>query len=349
MDPFDSLTRLGVEQASSLAALPLAGLRREYPNKMDHVMLDGGDVCSPRQCHPAFYGCFDWHSSVHGHWMLARLLKSFPDLPQAGAVEKLFCEHFTEDNLKREAEYLSAPGRKSFERPYGWAWLLKLAEELHAWNDPRAQKWSQAMAPLSEAAKDRYMEFFPEQTYPIRSGVHSNTAFGLAFALDYARAVGDGEFESMLVERALTYFGDDRDYPAEWEPGGDHFFSPALIEVCLMSRVLSGNEFSNWLCGFLPGLADGHPRSLLQPAVVNDRSDPKIVHLDGLNLSRCWAFRETAARLPQNDRRQPHLLTAARAHTRATLEHINSGHYEGEHWLASFAVYFHLGHGRVGS
>lgn len=346
MDSFDSLTGLEVEQASSLATLPLAGLRREYPNKMDHVMLGGGDVCSPRQCHPAFYGCFDWHSSVHGHWMLARLLKSFPDLPQAEAVESLFDDHFTEDNLNREAEYLAHPGRKSFERPYGWAWLLKLAEELHTWDDPRARSWSQAMAPLSKAVTERYLEFFPKQTYPIRSGVHSNTAFGLAFALDYARTVGNRELESMLMDRALTYFGDDRGYPADWEPGGDHFFSPALMEVCLMARVLLGEEFSHWLSDFLPGLADGEPKNLLQPAVVSDRSDPKIVHLDGLNLSRCWAFKEMAARLPKADPRQPRLLAAAAAHKQATLQHITSGHYEGEHWLASFAVYFHLGHGR---
>lgn len=310
-------------------------------------MLDARDVCAPRQCHPAFYGCFDWHSSVHGHWMLAKLLKTFPDLPEARAVEKLFDEHFTVENLTLEAEYLSHPGRQSFERPYGWAWLLKLFEELYLWDDPRARRWWQAMAPLSDAVVARYRQFFPKQNYPIRSGVHSNTAFGLAFALDYARAVGNAEFESMLVERAFFYFGSDRQYPAEWEPGGDHFFSPALIEVCLMARVLSRQEFSGWLSRFLPGLVEGKPPSLLRPAAVNDRSDPKIVHLDGLNLSRCWAFREMADKLPAHDPRQGHLLRAAAAHVEATLDHVTSGHYEGEHWLASFAVYFLLGHGRV--
>jgi hypothetical protein len=235
--------------------------------------------------------------------------------------------------------YLAQENRKSFERPYGWGWLLKLAEELHDWDDPQGRKWSQNLQPLADAIALRYLDFFPKQTYPIRSGVHSNNALGLTFALDYAREAGDDALEAMILERSRTYFGNDRDYPASWEPDGDHFLSPSLTEADLMRRVLKPEDFQIWLGNFLPELEDGVPESLLKPVTVSDRSDPKIVHLDGLNLSRAWAMFGIASALPEGHPVKMVLRNSAREHGRAALDHVTSGDYAGEHWLASFAVY----------
>lgn len=217
--------------------------------------------------------------------------------------------------------------------------MLKLVEDLHGWNDEDGKRWSQNLQPLADAFVEKYLNFLPKQTYPIRTGVHPNTAFGLAFALDYARAAGNQKLESLIVERSRTYFGHDMDYPASWEPGGEDFFSPALMEADLMRRVLSATEFSGWFHHFLPGVARGEPKALLQPAIVTDRTDPKLVHLDGLNLSRAWCMRSIALALPQNDPARKVLAQAATAHAQAALVHVASGNYEGEHWLASFAVY----------
>lgn len=322
--------------ASSWAKLPLRCVEQEYPNKLDHVMNDAGEVRSPRSLHPAFYGCFDWHSAVHGHWMLVRLLRSFPDIPDAAKVREVLNRNITAETIRIEVEYLNQPNRKSFERTYGWAWLLKLAEELRAWKDPDAQRWARTLEPLSQAIVQRYEDFLPRQNYPIRTGVHPNTAFGLAFALDYARAAGLNEFEKLLIERARFYFEQDRDYPARWEPGGEDFFSPALMEADLMRRVMAPDEFRKWFARFLPNLAS--EATLLKPAVVTDRTDPKLVHLDGLNLSRAWCMQGIATALGREDPRHRLLLEAAQAHLKATLPEVASGHYEGEHWLASFAV-----------
>ena len=332
----DSLT---LAQATRLAQLPLKCIQKEYPNKLDHVMNDGGEVQSPRALHPTFYGCFDWHSSVHGHWMLVRLLKTFPNLPDAAAIRTALRENLSSANLQGEVAYLKQANRQSFERTYGWAWLLKLAEELHSWNDADGKQWAANLQPLAEALVVRYLNFLPKQTYPIRTGVHPNTAFGLAFALDYAKAAGDQKLTSLLVERSRTYYGNDVNYPAAWEPGGEDFFSPCLMEADLMRRVLSPAEFKTWFDRFLPGIAKGEPKSLLQPATVADRTDPKIVHLDGLNLSRAWCMRSIAAALPKNDPARKALVKAATLHANDALAHVASGDYAGEHWLASFAVY----------
>jgi hypothetical protein len=325
--------------ASRFAGLALKGIQQEYPNKLDHVMNDAGEVRSPAALHPAFYGSFDWHSSVHGHWMLVRLLKRFPGLPEAPRIRSVLNSHLSAANLQIETAYLNRPNRASFERTYGWAWLLKLAEELHDWDDVDGRRWSAALRPLAEAFAARYMDFLPRQDYPIRRGVHPNTAFGIAFALDYARAVGDPALEELLLERSRTYFGSDRDNPAGWEPDGDDFFSRSLIEADLMHRVLEPGEFTVWFHAFLPRLTEGEPHSLLTPAEVSDRTDPKIVHLDGLNLSRAWCLKGIAAALPSDDPVRGVLLESAARHAAATLPHIASGNYEGEHWLASFAVY----------
>ena len=242
-EPLPALTR---EQASGFARLALKGLGKEYPNKPEHVLAGPDDVKGPKALHPAFYGCYDWHSSVHGHWMLVRLLRLFPDLPEAKEIRAVLAEHLTAENLKAEADYFARTESRSFERPYGWAWLLKLAEELHGWDDPDARRWSQNLRPLADVIVARYLEFFPKQTYPIRTGVHPNTAFGLAFAHDYARAVGDTRLRALVEERARAYFGEDADAPARWEPGGADFFSPSLMEADLMRRVLPA--------GRVPGL-----------------------------------------------------------------------------------------------
>jgi hypothetical protein len=327
------------KQASGFARLALKAVAREYPNKPGEVLNGPADVRGPRAMHPAFYGSFDWHSSVHGHWLLVRLLRLFPDMPEAKQVRAVLAEHLTARNLKAEADYFGRPNEQSFERTYGWAWLLKLAEELHGWDDADARRWSKNLRPLADVIVARYLAFLPKQTYPIRTGVHPNTAFGLAFALDYARAVGDRRLRSLLEERSRTYYGKDADAPAAWEPDGADFFSPSLMEADLMRRVLPPARFRAWLTRYLPGLARGEPRTLLLPAKVTDRSDPQLVHLDGLNLSRAWCMRNIAAALPGDDPARRVLLDSAVRHAEAALRHVASGDYAGEHWLASFAVY----------
>jgi hypothetical protein len=334
----DQLT-LTQPEASHFASLALKCVRKEYPNKLDHVNNDAADVRSPRAMHGAFYGCFDWHSSVHGHWMLVHLLRLFPGMPEAREIRTALNANLDARNIAGEVAYLGQANRASFERTYGWAWLLKLAEELHTWNDEDGRRWSQNLQPLADALAEKYLSFLPKQTYPIRTGVHPNTAFGLAFALDYARAFGNQKLAALIVERSRTYYARDKNYPAAWEPGGEDFFSPALIEADLMRRVMSKTEFAVWFRRFLPGTTRGEPKVLLQPAIVTDRTDPKLVHLDGLNLSRAWCMRSIASALPQKDPARRVLARSALAHAKVTLPHVASGNYEGEHWLASFAVY----------
>jgi hypothetical protein len=337
--PGQNRSELTQAQASHFAALAMKCIQKEFPNKLDHVNNDKDDVRSPKTMHPAFYGCFDWHSTVHGHWMLVHLLRLFPDMPEAPKIRRALDENLSDKNIVKEVAYLKEANRASFERTYGWAWLLKLAEELHGWNDDDAKRWSRNLQPLAEALADKLAAFLPKQNYPIRTGVHPNTAFGLAFALDYARALGDKKLESLIVERSRTYFGADTNYPAAWEPGGEDFFSPALMEADLMRRVMPRGEFTRWFHRFLPGVNQGQPKALWKPAIVTDRTDPKLVHLDGLNLSRAWCMRSITHGLPQTDPARRVLSESAAAHAQAALPYIASGNYEGEHWLASFAVY----------
>jgi hypothetical protein len=327
---------LNIEHAADLA---LAGITREYPNAPGLVLNGPADLQTPRTLHPAFYGCFDWHSSVHGHWMLVRLLRLFPNLPQAAAIRFGLTGNLSAANLRTEADYFTGPNRRSFERTDGWAWLLKLAEELSAWPDPDAAAWSQNLQPLVEVIVNSYLDFLPKQTYPLRVGTHPNMAFGLAFALDYARACKNKKLESLLVDRSRDYFLHDTNVPAAWEPGGNDFFSPSLLEADLLTRVLPPTEFADWFHRFLPEL----PPSLLTPPTVSDRSDLQLVHLDGLNLSRAWCMRRIASTLPDQDPVRNVLLESAERHTQEGLAHVASGHYGGEHWLASFAVYLLFG------
>jgi hypothetical protein len=335
-EPAGPLTR---ERASAFAKLALKGIDKEYPHKPGVVWSAADDVKGPKALHPAFFGCFDWHSAVHGHWLLVRVVKQFPDLPEAKRAREVLNDHLTADKIRAEAAVFAQKEQKSFERPYGWAWLLKLAAELHTWDDADARTWAASLKPLAELIATRYVEYFPKQTYPIRSGVHSNTAFGLSFAHDYAKSVGDKKLLAAIEERAKAYYSKDADAPARWEPDGADFLSPSLCEADLMRRVLPADEFRGWFHRYLPGAAKGEPNTLLSPATVTDRTDPQLVHLDGLNLSRAWCLKGITAALPADDPARKVLLDSAAKHAEAGLKHIASGDYAGEHWLASFAVY----------
>ena len=325
-------------QAEHYARLPLANLSREYPNHVMHLLNGPHDVRSPRQLHPIFYGCYDWHSAVHGWWLLARCAAHFPQLSHTAQIHALFEQHFTEELGRREADYFLQPGRAPYERPYGWAWLLKLAAELHHWSAPQAAAWRAALQPLVSTLRQRLIDFLPRQTYPIRTGTHYNTAFALLLALDFARDEGDAALYSTLQEAALRYYAADTDYPSHYEPGGDDFLSGALTESALMSTVLPQQEFAAWLDRFLPDLAGTRHAALLAPVTVADRGDPKTVHLDGLHLSRAWCLRTIAQVLPPTHPAQTRIRDAASSLAAASLPHVDSGDYGGEHWLATFAL-----------
>jgi hypothetical protein len=324
--------------ASRFARIALANVAREYPNKLDHVLAGPQDVAAPHELHPAFFGSFDWHSCVHAHWLLVRVLKKHPGLPEASAIRAALDATFTAANMETEIEYVRRPEARAFERSYGWAWLLKLAQELACWSDVDAHRWSRDLAPLAYAFGERYVEWLADATYPIRHGVHTNTAFALAFALDYARDCDAGALRDAVEAKARAWYLDDADAPAAWEPSGTDFFSPALIEADLMRRVLDAAAFGDWLARFLPGIPRGEPATLFTPAFVSNRGDPYIVHLEGLNLSRAWCWRAIAAALPEGDKRIAIAARAAEAHQEAGLHGVGSGDYVGDHWLATFAV-----------
>jgi hypothetical protein len=323
------------ETASRFAKHVLASVVREYPNKLDHILGSDGDVKSPRALHPAFYGCFDWHSSVHGHWMLIRLLKTYPDLPEADAIRKIMDEQLSTEAIRQETAYFTAPANRGFERTYGWAWLLKLGAELRSWDSPEARRWSAQLQPLTDAVSQAFQTYLPKLTYPNRTGIHPNTAFSLDLALDYARVAKDGALEKVVLDRARAYYLKDTRGPIAWEPGGEDFLSPCLEEAALMAKVMEPAAFRTWVVAFLPDLMK---TGLLQPAVVSDRTDPRIVHLDGLNLSRARCLHVLAESLPAKDARRKALERASLEHAEAALPHVVSGNYEGDHWLASFAV-----------
>jgi hypothetical protein len=328
--------RLTRPLASRFAEIALGHVAREYPNKVEHVMADADDVRGPRALHPVFYGSFDWHSCVHGYWTLARLWRRFPDLPEAARIRVVFDAHLVPEKVAGELAYLERKESATFERPYGWAWLLKLFAELSLMTDEAGRRWAAALEPLVRAFAARFLAFLPKATYPVRVGTHFNSAFALVLALDYAEAVGHEALAEVVCDKARRWYDGDRDCQA-WEPGGDDFLSPALVEAECMRRVLDERPFLAWLDGFLPRLAERSPVTLFTPATVSDRSDGKIVHLDGLNLSRAWCWRSLAAALPDEDARRPMAQAAARAHLERSLPHV-SGDYMGEHWLATYAV-----------
>lgn len=328
---------LTLADATRFASLALSCVGREYPNKIAHSLSSGADIKPPRQLTPAFYGCYDWHSSVHGHWLLARVARSFPDSPIAQQAKAALAANLTAGNLHEEARYVSAEGRASFERPYGLAWLLQLASELREWDDDQARLWSRNLAPLEKVTVARLSEWLPKLTKPVRSGEHSNTAFGLGLALDYARLTNDLGFEHSLETSARDFYLNDRACPVSYEPSGEDFLSPCLAEADLMRRVLSESDFMTWFATFLPEL--NGPRAELPVGEVLDKSDGKLVHLDGLNISRAWMLKSVALRFPANDQRRDSLLQLARLHQAAGLAAVTGEHYEGGHWLGSFAIY----------
>lgn len=336
---FDSTAmKLTEAGASHLAQLPLHCITQVLPNKPNHTYEFETDLnLTPQQLHPSFYGCLDWHSSVHGHWMLVRLLKMYPNLSEQKSIREVLNSSFQAEKLKAEAAYFDTYKlAKGFERTYGWAWLLKLDEELQSWNDPQARQWHENLKPLTAKVLTLWKNFLPKQTYPNRTGVHPNTAFGLVFALDYARSVKDTAFEALIVQRSKDYYFANKNAPALQEPDGTDFLSPSLEVSDLMRRVLTPKEFLNWFDKYMS--AEGLENVMKLP-FVSDRTDYSIVHLDGLALSRAWCMKGIASALSEKDKRRKKLLASAKEHLSKTLPQVAGGNYGGEHWLASFAVY----------
>jgi hypothetical protein len=321
------------------ATLALECLHREYPNKIAHVMNSDDDARPPRELTPVFHGCFDWHSAVHGHWLLVRLCRTHPDAPFVAQARSALSESFVPEKVAAEVAYLTAEGRKTFERPYGLAWLLQLCAELHEWDTPPARQWAATLEPLERVAAERFKDWLPKLSHPIRTGEHSQTAFAMALVHDWARCRGDHEMAALVARRARDYYLDDRGARLAFEPSGQDFLSPLLAEADLMRRVLGPAEFAAWLGRFLPELSLDGSSNWLQPAVVTDRTDGKLVHLDGLNLSRAWMLEGIAAGLPPDDPRLAGVRAGARAHRQAGLAAIAGQQYEGGHWLGSFATY----------
>ena len=337
--PVATTPALDAAAAGRFARLALDCVHLEYPNKIAQVMQSDVDAKPPRALTPAFYGCYDWHSSVHGHWLLVRLVRLFPDADFAAPARAALAESLTEQNIQAEVEYLRGPGRASFERPYGLAWLLKLAQEIKTWDDPQAKEWARALAPLEVESAQRFAAWLPKLNYPIRSGEHSQTAFAFGLLQDWAVASGDVGIARLLDDRARSYSLADRDCPLAYEPSGEDFLSPCLAEADFMRRMLPPAQFAKWLSGFLPRIPSDGRGDWLAPGIVTDRSDPKLAHIDGLNLSRAWMLEGIANGLPRNDRRRASLEAAARAHAAASLPAVTGEHYEGGHWLGTFAVY----------
>jgi hypothetical protein len=324
------IMKLDIETASTLARIPIACLNKEYPNKLNQVLGDMDDLKNPEVLHPAFYGCFDWHSSVHGHWMLIRLVKLFPEIPEKTEIFRIMDQNLTVQNINAEIEYFQDEYNKTFERTYGWAWLLKLTQELNDWDHPRGKKWLENILPLADLIKEKYTDFLPNLTYPIRTGEHPNTAFGLSLAYDYASSLGDTSFMLLIENRSKSYYLEDKNCPVDWEPNGFDFLSPCLEEASLMQKILSHEQFQAWIEDFIQDF------SSFTPAVVSDRMDPKIVHLDGLNFSRAWCFLGISNSMSESGKKE--LILKAAEHFNASFSHLSSGNYEGEHWLTSFAI-----------
>ncbi len=325
--------------AERFARLALACVHKEYPNKIAHVLNADADVRPPRELTPAFYGCYDWHSSVHGHWLLARVARLLPEAPVAAEARAALAQSLTPDHVAAEVAYLEGKGRLSFERPYGLAWLLQLGAELREWGSPEAKAWAGALEPLERAAAGRLREWLPKLTQPIRIGEHSQSAFALGLVLDWSRTAGEDPMRRLIEERSRVFYGRDRACPLAYEPSGEDFLSPCLAEADLMRRVLAPAEFAGWLTGFLPGLPEDGSSAWLAPGIVTDPTDPKLAHLDGLNLSRAWMLEGIAAGLPQGDRRIAGLRATAAIHRAKGLAAVTGEHYEGGHWLGTFAVY----------
>jgi Protein of unknown function (DUF2891) len=343
--PTQATATIDAAAAARFANLALGCVHLEYPNKLSHTLASDADARPPRLLTPAFYGCYDWHSSVHGHWLLVRLARQFPQAAFAAQARAALARSLTPGNIAVEVAYLQTPGRASFERPYGLAWLLMLAAELRQWNDPQARQWVAILQPLEREAAARLVTWLPKLHYPIRVGEHSQTAFAFGLVHDWSRVAGDEAMRTLIEQRARAFYGDDRNCPLDYEPSGEDFLSPCLAEADLMRRVLAPSGYAQWLRTFLPGIPHGPRARWIEPGVVTDRSDPKLAHIDGLNLSRGWMLQGIASGLPPRDRRIAALEAAAQAHASAALPAVTGEHYEGGHWLGTFAVYLTSGAG----
>lgn len=325
---------LSLQQANQLAKLPIKCLQQEYPNKLSQLLADSTEIASPKKLHPAFYGCFDWHSSVHGHWSLVYLLKKFPKLDNRDEMIRKLQVNLSKENIAAEVAYLDKAHEKSYERTYGWAWLLKLQLELDTYNEPFAKQLSANLLPLTGLLANRYIEFLPKLNYPLRVGIHTNTAFGMALAWDYAVQSKNLPLQESIKTNALRLFQNDADCPFAWEPSGTDFLSPCMEEIGIMQRVMPKADFLKWLKAFAPKLFD--KKFTWEPGKVSDRTDGHLVHLDGLNFSRAWNLYALAKVYPKE---LGHLKVLADTHMHFSLPAITDGNYEGEHWLASFALY----------
>jgi Protein of unknown function (DUF2891) len=341
----DAQNQFNEKAAERFAKLALACVHKEYPNHITHTLNSDEDVAPPRRLTPAFYGCYDWHSSVHGHWLLVRLVRTFPDASFVSAARMALRQSLTAENTAQETNYLRGEGRASFERPYGLAWLLQLAAELDEWNDPEAKELADNLDPLVRVALERLGNWLPKLANPVRIGEHDQTAFALGLMLDYAHTARQRDFVLLVNSRARLYFLNDKNCPLAYEPSGEDFLSPCLGEADVMRRVLPNTEFAHWLHHFLPQIPTSTNGEWLRPVVSPDPSDPKLAHLDGLNLSRAWMLAGIASALPKTDKRVGAITAAAEAHTRAGLAAVTGEHYEGGHWLGSFAVYLVTGRG----
>ncbi len=327
-----------IKAAQRFANLALACVHKEYPNHISHTLNSDADAAPPRKLTPVFYGCYDWHSSVHGHWLLVRLIRTFPDGPFVPAAREALRQSLTAQDIVQEAAYLRGEGRASFERPYGLAWLLQLSAELKEWDDPQAKEMAGNLRPLEQVVLERLQNWLPKLSNPVRIGEHDQTAFALGLMLDYAHGNSDQKFAELVVSKAKQFYLGDKNCPLAYEPSGEDFLSPCLGEADLMRRVLPNQEFARWLRIFMPQIPTGDGK-WLQPVVSPDPSDPKLAHLDGLNLSRAWMLEGIAAGLPKADKRLPSIMATAKAHERPGLAAVTGEHYEGGHWLGSFAVY----------
>jgi hypothetical protein len=338
-EPSQSTGDFDAVAADRFAKLALACVHKEYPNKISHVLNSDADVAPPRKLTPAFCGCYDWHSSVHGHWLLVRLIRTFPDAPFAKDARDALKQSLTAENLRQEADYIRGEGRSSFERPYGLSWLLQLCAELREWDDPQAREWSANLKPLEDAAVERLAKWLPKLSHPVRIGEHDQTAFGLGLMFDYARVTKNEAFAKLVRDSAKKFYLADKNCPLNYEPSGEDFLSPCLGEADVMRRVLPQKEFGSWLKQFMPQIPVSEEVEWLKVAISPDPSDPKLAHLDGLNLSRAWMLEGILSALPEDDHRRPALQAAADTHRRAGLAAVTGEHYEGGHWLGSFAVY----------
>ena len=331
--PTYGIPELNLKGANTLAELPLHCINTEYPNKLSQTLGGDEDLKSPTTLHPAFYGCFDWHSAVHGHWSLVSLLKTFPNIDNAEAIKQKLLQNISKENIEAEVQYFHGKYNKSYERTYGWAWLLKLAEELHTWDDETARILERNLQPLTNLIVEKYIAFLPKLNYPQRVGTHTNTAFGLSFAYDYAITLNRTSLKQSIENRAKYFYMKDAGCPITWEPSGSDFLSPCLEEAALMKRLLPTDEFKIWLDAFLPQLKD--KKFTIEVGVVSDRNDGHLVHLDGVNFSRAWSLNKIAEDLPE----YKHLKNIANHHINYSLPSIVGDSYEGGHWLGSFAIY----------